>query len=371
MQDPRFLELASVLIEHSTKLQKGEKILIEATDVPPEFVVALIRKVIDCGGVPFTNLKQNVINRELYAHATERSMKLAGQFEVQVMKQMDAYIAVRGSYNISELSSVPSDNMKLYQKYWLKPVHMQIRVPKTKWVVLRWPHPSMAQQAEMSTEEFEDFYFSVCTLDYGKMSRAMDPLKKRMDTADVVEIKGPDTDLRFSIKGIPTVKCDGERNIPDGECYTAPVKDSVEGTISYNARTIYQGVTFQDIALEFHKGKIINATADKTDQLNAILDSDAGARYIGEFSFGFNPHIKEPMLDILFDEKIAGSLHFTPGSAYEKADNGNRSEVHWDMVTIQRPEYGGGEIFFDGELIRKDGLFVPEDLRGLNPEQLV
>jgi aminopeptidase len=251
----------------------------------------------------------------------------------------------------------------------MRPVQDQ-RVKKTKWVVLRWPTPSMAQLAGMSTEAFEDFYFEVCTLDYRKLQPGMKALKALMERTDRVEIKGPDTDLRFSIKGIPAVICGGDRNIPDGEVFTCPVKNSVEGHITFNAPSIYQSMAFDGIRLEFRAGKIVDATSNRTAKLNKILDSDAGARYIGEFSLGFNPHVLHPMRDILFDEKIAGSLHLTPGQAYEEADNGNRSQVHWDMVSIQRPDYGGGEIYFDGKLIRRDGEFVPKQLRSLNRDHL-
>src|SRR5216110_3346240 len=252
----------------------------------------------------------------------------------------------------------------------MRPVQDQ-RVKKTKWVVLRWPTPSMAQLAGMSTEAFEDFYFEVCTLDYRKLQPGMKALKRLMEKTDRVEIKGPGTDLRFSIKGIPAVICGGDRNIPDGEVFTAPVKNSVEGHITFNAPTIYQSIAFDGIRLDFREGKIIQATSNQTEKLNKILDSDAGARYIGEFALGFNPYILEPMRDILFDEKIAGSFHFTPGQAYEGVGNGNKSQVHWDMVCIQRPEYGGGEIWFDGRLVRKDGLFTTKPLQKLNPEFLL
>jgi aminopeptidase len=266
---------------------------------------------------------------------------------------------------------VPDERLKLYRKHWWNPVHSELRVKKTKWVVLRWPTPSFAQQANKSTEAFEDFYFDVCTFDYARLADAIEPLKKRMDAADKVHITGPGTDLHFSIKDIPTIPCTGLRNIPDGECFTAPVKDSVNGPIQFNAPTIYQGAIFENVRLVYKEGKIVEATAgDMTEKLNQILDSDEGARYVGEFSFGVNPFILEPMKDILFDEKIAGSFHFTPGQAYEEADNGNRSVVHWDMVMLQRAEQGGGTISFDGELIRKDGLFVPEDLHCLNPDAL-
>ena len=285
------------------------------------------------------------------------------------MEEAQCYIGLRGTHNSTEMADVPQEKMKLYQKHILKPVHLEVRVPNTKWVVLRWPSAGMAQQAHMSTEGFEDFYFDVCTVDYAAMAEQMKPLEERMKNAGDVHISGPGTDLKFSVKDIPAVGCAGEYNIPDGEVFTAPVKDSGEGTLSVNTPSLYQGTVFDNIVLEFSKGKIVKATANHTEKIDSILDSDEGARYIGEFAIGFNPKVLEPMMDILFDEKIAGSFHFTPGNAYDDADNTNRSEVHWDLVTIQRPEYGGGEIWFDGELIRKDGLFVTDDLAGLNPPE--
>jgi aminopeptidase len=286
------------------------------------------------------------------------------------MKRMDAYIGIRAGENPNELADVPSDRMKAFDRIHRHPVHMEQRVKRTKWVILRYPNASMAQAASMSTEAFENFYFDVCNLDYAKMDRAMDPLQKLMSRTDKVRIVGPGTDLRFSIKGIGAQKCSGERNIPDGEVYSCPVRDSVNGTISYNTPSVYNGFTYENVKFTFSSGKIIEATANDTERINALLDSDEGARHIGEFSLGFNPHILHPMKDTLFDEKIAGSLHFTPGQAYEVTDNGNRSSIHWDLVLIQRPEYGGGEVYFDDVLIRKDGLFVLPELEGLNPDSL-
>ena len=370
MKDPRFEKLAQVILGHSTKLQKGEKILIEAIDVPAEMVIALLRGAEKIGAIPFVTIKQNLILREMYSLASEESMKSIGRWEATRMSEMDAYVGLRGNFNATELSDVPDESIKLYQKHWWKPVHIDIRVPKTKWVVLRWPHPSMAQQASMSTEGFENFYFDVCGMDYGKMSRAMDALKQRMESTDAVHIIGPGTDLRFSIKGIPALKGDGGHNLPDGEIFTAPVKTSVNGEITFTAKTIYRGIIHEGINLVFQDGKIVQASSDKTTELNKVLDTDEGARHVGEFAIGLNPYITRPMLDILFDEKIGGSFHFTPGGSYEDADNGNRSEIHWDMVCIQTAEFGGGEMYFDGQLIRKDGLFVVDDLKDLNPENL-
>jgi aminopeptidase len=364
MHDIRFDNLAKLLVEYSIRLKRNENVLIEAFDTPDDMTIALIRAARKVGGVPFVQTYHARVNRALALEASDRQLNLLASHELARMKKIDAYIAVRGSNNITELSDVPAEKMKLLAKK-MRPVQDQ-RVKKTKWVVLRWPTPSMAQLAGMSTEAFEDFYFDVCTLDYRKLQPGMQALKRLMEKTDRVEIKGPGTDLRFSIKGIPAVICGGDRNIPDGEVFSCPVRDSVQGKVTFNAPSIYQGIGFDGIRLEFKDGKIVDATSNETKKLNKILDSDPGARYIGEFSLGFNPRVLQPMRDILFDEKIAGSFHFTPGQAYDEADNGNRSQVHWDMVSIQRPEYGGGEIYFDGKLIRRDGEFLPKQLRSLN-----
>ncbi len=372
MTDPRFARLAEVLTSHSTRLQKGERVLIEAFDVPDAFVNELITAAVERGAIPIVELKHNKVLRQMYRKYGEEAFHLLGEIEKFRMERMDAYIGVRGNDNICEMSDVPGIKMSYLQRHIFQPVHHDIRL-KTKWVVLRYPNSSMAQQAGMSSEAFENFYFDVCTMDYDRMTRAMQALRERMEGTDRVTILGPETELQFSIKDIPAIPCGGEYNIPDGECFTAPVRNSVNGVIHFNTPTIYQGVTFSDIKLEFRNGKIIDATADsatKSARLNEIFNTDEGARYVGEFALGFNPFITRPMLDILFDEKIAGSFHFTPGNAYENADNGNRSQIHWDMVMIQTPEFCGGEIWFDSELIRKDGRFVPSDLQSLNPENL-
>jgi len=368
MTDPRYTKLAKLLVSYSVELKKGDKILLDMIDVPDEFAVELMRAARGVGAIPLIETRHTRITREIMRGATEAHAALVRDVELFRMKRMQAYIAIRGSANASEASDVPSDRMALYAKT-TRPVQ-NYRVNKTRWCVLRWPSPSMAQSANMSTEAFENFYFDVCTMNYPKMARAMVPLHKRMTRADKVQIKSPGTDLTFSIKGIGAILAEGKRNIPDGEVFSCPVKNSVQGVIQYNTPTLYSGTKFENVRLEFKDGKIINATANNTKRLNEILDTDAGARFVGEFSLGFNPHIENPMCDILFDEKIAGSLHFTPGQAYEDADNGNRSAVHWDMVLIQRPEWGGGEVWFDGELIRKDGLFIPKDLQPLNPKNL-
>jgi len=369
MTDPRYTKLAKLLAGYSTELKKGERILLDMIDVPDEFTIELVRAVREKEAIPVVEVRHTRVSRELLLDTSLEHAETVREIEMFRMRKMAAYIAIRGAKNANENADVPSDKMSLYTKT-LRPV-LNYRVNKTRWVVLRWPSPSMAQAANMSTEAFENFYFDVCTMDYRKMAKAMVPLEKRMKTADEVRIKGPGTDLTFSIKGIGAKSCNGKLNIPDGEVFSCPVKTSVNGSIQFNTPTLYSGTRFENVRLEFKNGRVVDATSNNKTRLNQILDTDAGARYVGEFAIGFNPYIQNPMCDILFDEKIAGSLHFTPGQAYEIADNGNRSAVHWDMVLIQRPEWGGGEIWFDNELIRKDGLFVPKDLKALNPENLV
>ncbi len=368
MTDPRYLKLADLLVSYSTRVTQGDIVLIDAVDIPDEFTVVLMRRIRKAKAVPLVEVRHGRVQREIIRETSARHARLLRDLELHRMKKVQAYIALRGSPNSSENSDIPGQTMQLYSKT-LRPV-LDYRVNKTRWVVLRWPAPSMAQSAGMSTEAFEDLYFDVCTLNYPKMAQAMQPLHRRMQRADQVRVTGPGTDLSFSIKGIGAKMCKGDRNIPDGEVFSCPVKNSSSGAIQFNTPTLYSGTKFENVYLEFRDGRVVKATSNNTKRLNEILDTDPGARSTGEFSLGFNPFILNPMCDILFDEKIAGSLHLTPGQAYEECDNGNRSAVHWDMVLIQRPEWGGGEIWFDGELIRRNGLFVPKDLKPLNPANL-
>lgn len=367
--DLRVKQLADVLVNYSCNVQKNEKVLInyEGECCKP-LVKQLIKNIYARGGMPYVEMRDSSVTREILLGATEEQMDFLNEYQLMQMKGMDCYIAIRAGSNTSELSDVPSDKLNMYYRK-TQPV-LDYRVNETKWVVLRYPNESMAQLAGTSLESFEDFYFEVCTLDYAKMSKAMDSLVELMNRTDRVHIKGPRTDLTFSIKDIPAIKCAGEMNIPDGEVYTAPVRESMNGVISYNTPSEEQGFTYENIRFEIKDGKIIKAAANDNERINQLLDTDEGARYFGEFAIGVNPYILNPMKDTLFDEKIAGSFHLTPGMAYEDAPNGNDSAVHWDLVMIQRPEYGGGEIYFDDVLIRKDGLFTLPELMCLNPENL-
>lgn len=367
MRDPRCKTLAHNLLTYSCALQPGEKVLIDSIGRADNLGLELIEQSYELGAMPFVHIEDPVWEAALLKKAPEEYFTTTRRWEEMRMSAMDAYIGVRSGDNIFTGKAVPPEQNDLHARLLWKPVHGDIRVPKTKWVILRYPTDSMAQQAAMATEDFEDLYFSVCNLDYSAMSAAMDPLVDLMNKTEQVRITAPRTDLRFSIAGMPAIKCDGTRNIPDGEVYTAPVRDSVNGVIHYNAPSPYNGFTFTDVELTFAEGRIVKATANDSARANKIFDTDEGARYVGEFALGVNPAIKEAMGDTLFDEKIAGSLHFTPGSCYEDCWNGNVSAVHWDLVLCMTPAYGGGEIWFDDVLIHKDGLFVLAELKALNP----
>jgi len=370
MKDPRIDLLARNLVRHSVKAQAKDKILIQANNCVPELVRALVRECYAVNALPFVSLKDKTIERQLLLGATEEQLRIRADIELNEMSKMDCFIGFTAPYNLSAWSDVPQDKIDMYNRIYYHPVHLQERLNHTRWVVLRSPTASMAQLAGMSEEGFEDFFYDVCTLDYDKMSKAMDSLVEIMKQTDKVRITAPNTDLTFSIKGLPPVKCDGGRNIPDGEVYTAPVKNSVNGIITYNTPSLESGFVYENIQFVFENGKIVKAIANDSERINKLLDTDEGARYIGEFSLGVNPYILHPMKETLFDEKISGSIHFTPGNAYESCDNGNRSAIHWDLVLIQRKEYGGGNIYFDDILIRKDGIFVLPELECLNPEHL-
>ncbi|GHV40487.1 aminopeptidase [Clostridia bacterium] len=369
--DSRNVTLAKNLVNYSCRVQPGEKVLISLTGIDGlPLARQCVKEVYAAGGIPFTTIHDDTLTREFLLNCKDEQLKLMAQVDGLLMDNMQAFIGIRASANSSGLGGVSAESMSAYGRLYNHYVHTERRVRNTKWVVLRYPNAGMAQANGQSEADFEDFFYEVCNLDYGKMDRAMRPLADLMMKTDRVRIIGQGTDLSFSIKGIPAIPCAGELNIPDGEVYTAPVKNSVNGTLSYNTPSEYQGFTFENISFTFENGKIVKAVSNDTERINKVLDTDGGARFIGEFAIGVNPYILSPMKNTLFDEKIMGSFHFTPGNSYDTADNTNKSAIHWDLVCIQTEKYGGGEIYFDDVLIRKDGRFVLPVLDALNPENL-
>lgn len=370
MKDQRIQKIAELIVNHSIKVQPNEHILVQTnTEIELSIVKELIKAIHKAGGYAHTDLRDATVTRQLVLGGTKEQFEVLAEIEVERLAKMDGYINLRSPVNTSEFSDIPGEKMELYAKTYGK--FQSEAIGKKKWMTTNFPNSSLAQEARMSTEAFEDFYFDICTVDYKKLSAAMNPLKEYMEKTKVVEIKGPQTDLSFSIENMGVIKGDGTDNIPDGELYTAPIKDSVNGTITFNTPSTFHGFTFENIALTFVNGKVIKATANHSEKLNEILNTDEGARYIGEFALAFNPKVKVPMNNTLFDEKIDGSFHIALGSCFDEADNGNSSAIHWDLVSIQRPSYGGGKIYFDGQLVRKDGRFVIPELEGLNPERII
>ncbi len=372
MKDPRLEKLAGILLTHSLSLEKGDGFLVSASVESVPLVKEILAQSARMGVFPVVELADEEISRmrtSLFDPADASAgafLDAATRWDLVRWQDLKGRVAIRGTGNDSEMSGVPADRMR-FAADRMRPVQ-DLVVNQRKWVLFDWPTKGMAQKAGMPFESFFDYVMAVSDLDYARLEADESVLAGYMDRADRVRIEGPGTDLAFSIRGIPTVCCCGRRNIPDGEVYTAPVAGTVEGRVTYNVPTAYWGRPFRNVSLEFRAGVVVGADCDgDRDALTAILDSDPGARRIGEFSFGVNNAIREPIGNILFDEKIGGSFHLTPGAAYARADNGNRSAVHWDLVAIQRPDHGGGRIWLDDLLIREDGRFLPADLQGLNP----
>lgn len=370
MEDPRARKLARFVVTSSLAVRPGDRVMVEMRGREFDVARIFVEEVHAAGGSPLVRVEDPLLRAAVYGRASDEHAAWLGADLLRTAEDVDCFVFIDAAVNPAAWGAVPADRDAAYRTYVYQPVYLDLIADRRRWCVLRWPNDAMAAQAGMATAAYEDFYFDACLVDYPKMNRALQALKARMDQADRVRIVGPGTDLAFSVKGVDIMIDNGLRNIPDGEAATAPVRDSVNGVISYNVPSTYDGFVYRDVRLVFENGRIVEATSNDTARMNRLLDTDEGARYVGEFAFGLNPAITRPIGDILFDEKIAGSFHLTPGNCYANADNGNHSGVHWDLVCSQRPEHGGGEIWVDGELLRKDGLFVPADLHPLNPDAL-
>lgn len=359
-------ELADIIINYSIHVEENERVLITTQSIETrEFISYLVENIYKNGGVPCVKINDPIIGAHLSEGNTDGRVELLKKIQENEVELFDSFINIRYSMNDYENKNVSNEMSKKLSQALLP--SSDIRVNQRKWVLLNYPSLLDSYKAKMTSREFEKFALEVMTVNYQEMSELIKPLKELMDKTDKVRITSPGTDLTFSIKGMGSIPCVGEMNIPDGELYSAPIKNSVNGIITYNTPSPYQGRVYNNVSLEFKDGKIIKAICDgDNEKLNEIFDTDEGARYVGEFSLGFNPKILYPMGDILYDEKILGSLHFTPGQAYKDCYNGNDSGIHWDMVLIQRGDYGGGEVYFDDVLIRKDGIFVLDELKPLN-----
>lgn len=367
MNTTKLNKLANTIVNYSLHLKESDRVLVNFTEEATPLVEEIIKEAIKVKAVVSLNLYNPRLNARLAEHNTDARLEHLTKITKFEVENYDAFIQIRSSFNDYEAKNVPNEMTKKLGAM-TKEYHEK-RVNEREWVLLNYPTYLDAYKAHMTTKDFNEFALDVMTVDYRQMSEDIKPLKDLMEKTNKVRIISPGTDITFSIKGMPAIPCTGEKNIPDGELYSAPIKTSVNGTITYNTPSPYQGNIYNHVSLTFEDGKIVKATCDEDDdKLNEIFDTDEGARYVGEFSLGFNPKILNPMGDILYDEKILGSLHFTPGTCYDDCDNGNKSSIHWDMVLIQREEFGGGEIYFDDVLIRKDGKFTLDYLKRLNYE---
>ena len=360
---------AALIVTQACAVQPGERVLTELTDPDEGLGAELIRAVHRVGGHPFYHQMRDTLEAAWISCADEDTIRRQADWDRQRMEQMDVFISLRRSENPCDLTEIPAEQAQLYRSLYTRPVHFETRLPHTRWLAMALPSPAMAQAAGMSTRELYQFYYDSCLIDYRQFHRRMMPLAELMTQTDQVRITGPQLELQFSVRDMDVSICRGNRNIPAGEVFTAPVPDSVEGHIRYNVPVRWEGQLFTGVTLAFSHGSIVNVSCEIGDRerLAQIFDTDAGARYIGEFAMGTNPFIHRITGDILFDEKAAGSFHFTPGNSYGP---GNKSRIHWDMVRRMQPEYGGGDIYFDGVLVQRDGLFVLPELLPLNPENL-
>lgn len=360
------MKLSNTIVNYSIKVSENDRVLIQyESDECNPLIKCLIKDIYKNKGIPSVKLIDNELDTLIRENATSKTIDEIVKMKNYEVENFDCFIRICYTENEYEDKNIPIDIRKELGRKSQK--IDDIRINQRRWVLLNYPSLVDAYKAKMPYDEFYNYSLDVMNVDYELLNEKIKPLKELMEKTDKVRIVGPNTDIEFSIKGMPAIPCSGTANIPDGELYTAPIKNSVNGFITYNTPSPYRGHIFNNVRLEFKDGQIVNCSASNNiEELKEIFDIDEGARYIGEFSLGFNPMITKPMGDILYDEKIMGSLHFTPGRCYEDCDNGNISAIHWDLVLIQTLEFGGGEIYFDDVLIRKDGMFVLDELKNLN-----
>lgn len=374
MSDPRMQRLARLVVNYSISVKPKEKVIIDCTFDSIPMAKALVKEIYAAGGHPFVNYTDDALTSELMAGTDREHLENIMKYDAWKTLDVDAWIKLNIPRNKFENSIIADEQLKNITR-WKNEIKAELGLdkqrPEVKPCVMTFPTHFTAHLAQMGTDEYADFYYQACLANYRKMAVSLEVLAELMSRTNEVHLVGMDTDLKFSLKGMKTLVSAGDRNMPDGEAYCSPVKDSLNGIITYNIPSPYEGIVFENIRFEFKEGKIVKATSNYTDRLNKILDTDEGARHIGEFAITVNPMITRPTGSILFDEKMTGAIHLTPGNEIWKTGNGNRSMIHWDIVYSQLPQHGGGEIWFDGKLIRRDGRFVPEKLHCLNPENLM
>ncbi len=355
MVDPRVRKLAEILVDYSTKVKKGDRVLIDADVDAHPLILEVYKLCLQRGAYPRVKIRYPGLAYIFFKYASAEQVRYFPEVEYYEIKHTDVYIRIRAPRNLRELESVDPTKISERMKV-LKPI-LDWRVDKTRWVVVDYPTPALAQEAGMSMEEYEDFLFKACLIDWKELSKKLHKLKEILDKTDKVKIIGEDTELEFSIKGRVAIVADGEKNMPDGEVFTSVLEDSVNGYIYFDLPAVYLGRVVEGVRLEFKDGVVVKASARVNEELlKRILETDEGARRIGEFGIGLNYNITRPTKNILFDEKIGGTIHLALGRGYKETLSKNESAIHWDLIKDMRKK--GSRIYFDGKLVFEDGKWL-------------
>lgn len=354
MVDLRIKKLADILVNYSINVKKGNKISLNFGIEAKELALECYKLILQNEAFPLIRVSVPGFGYQFYKLATDKMLIKKPEMELYRAKKLDGTISIGAEYNTRELTNIDPKKISLRSRT-VKPIS-NIILKKNNWVICEHPTDSMAQEAEMSLEELQDFVYSACLQDWKKMSKKQDKLKKILDKGNKAQIIGDNTDISFSIKGRQGIKCDGHRNMPDGEVFIGPVETSTKGYIQYSFPAIKNGVAVPDVRLEFKNGKVVKTKASKNEQyLQQMIKTDPGACRLGEFGIGLNFGIKKFIRNILFDEKIGGTIHLALGMAYKEGNGKNESAIHWDMIKDLRQ---GGKIIIDGKVIQKNGKFL-------------
>ena len=354
---------ARQIVEKSCQVKQGELVMISLLGLGGlELVDAIQDELSRIGADCILYTRDTKMFKKWIINASEKAMELEAQSQTELVRKADVYIGLNAQENAMELGDIPREKMFAFVRSQKELVAERTRRRNLACMV---PTPAMAQVNQMSTDAFSRYFFGAVTYDFDRQRQGLAALQRRMEQAEAVRITAPDTDLTMKLGKIPVIVCDGKANLPDGEVFTAPVVDSVQGTIRFNAPSTYRGRRFENVCLTFRDGKVVEASANDP-MIHQILDTDPGCRFLGEFAVGTNPMVTQPMANVLFDEKLCGSIHLALGDSYPFADNGNKAGIHWDLVLMMQPERGGGQLYFDGELIMDNGRFLPPDLQELN-----
>lgn len=366
MADIRIEKLAELLVNYSVAVRPNDKVAIMAPEIAAPLTKAIYAKVLQAGGHPLVVPRSMDTLELLYRYGTPEQLAYVHESQRLIVEKYDVRIVIIGEENTKVLSRVDPDKMVIYDKARTELTNIMMRRSASgelRWVLAPYPTNAYAQDADMSLGDYEDFLYKACMPDlsdpigyWQKIAAEQDRIVQWLKNRKTVHIIGPETDLKLSVAGRTFINCAGKFNVPDGEVFTGPVEDSAEGCVYFSYPAIESGREVAGIRLWFSRGKVVKATAEKNEEfLLRTLDTDAGARYLGEFAIGTNEGITQFTREILFDEKIGGSFHLALGAGYPETGSRNESAIHWDMVCDLR---SGGEIRVDGELMYQNGKFV-------------